>query len=197
MDWAAARDSLMKHTPDEKLRDHFLGWQCRIRQIAMRQDEGRPSSGMRPKVFTRDGQELSSGVIVVLVPRDPEQSTTFFRFQAQRTHDPRQTYEKGLEYLQATHFQHPKSFSDEITALFVPKSALADRLLEAGECLLAFEQFSQSYRMFCKVRALDPQEPAFEATFWHNRLFNPNLPGEVAILGFQPDWHSAQADPAP
>ena len=44
---------------------------------------------------------------------------------------------------------------------------------------------------------LDPEEPAFEATFWHNRLFNPNLPGDVAILGFQPDWRSAQADPAP
>ncbi|MCH7795324.1 MAG: hypothetical protein IH900_09330, partial [Proteobacteria bacterium] len=32
------------------LRDHFLGWQCRLRQMAVRQAGGRPTSGMRPEV---------------------------------------------------------------------------------------------------------------------------------------------------
>ena len=32
------------------IRDHFLGWQCRVRQLAMRQAGGRPTSGMRPEV---------------------------------------------------------------------------------------------------------------------------------------------------
>lgn len=189
------RESIMEYTPDEKLRDHFLGWQCRIRQMAMRQDEGRPAPAMRPRVLTRDGQEISPAVTVLLVPREPEESTAFFRFQAQRTNDPRQVYEKSLQYLQATHYQHPKGFSDELTALFNTGSRLAERLLSSGDCLLAFAQFSQSYRMFCAVRAIDPQEPAYEATYWHNRMFNPALPGAVTILGFQPDWGSTQADP--
>ena len=35
----------------EKLRDRFLHWQCRIRQIAMRRHDGRPTSGMTPLAF--------------------------------------------------------------------------------------------------------------------------------------------------
>jgi hypothetical protein len=37
-------------TAEAALRDHFLGWQCRIRQYAVRHGGGRPSSGMRPSV---------------------------------------------------------------------------------------------------------------------------------------------------
>jgi len=101
-----------------------------------------------------------------------------------------------LEYLRATHFQHPTRFSDELTALFNIGSALAGKLDEAGDCLLVFAQFSQIYRMFCSVRALDPNERAFEATYWHNRIFNSALPAAVTVLAFRPDWSSAQADPA-
>ena len=32
------------------LRDHFLGWQCRLRQLAVREAGGRPTSGMRPEL---------------------------------------------------------------------------------------------------------------------------------------------------
>ena len=33
---------------NERMRDAFLRWQCRIRQISMRKHEGRPTSGMAP-----------------------------------------------------------------------------------------------------------------------------------------------------
>ena len=59
-------------------------------------------------------------------------------------------------------------------------------LLSAGECMLVFSQYSQSYRMFCTVTNLTPADPAFEATYWHNRLFNPTLPGNVQVLCFTP-----------
>ena len=36
----------------EGLQQRFLGWQCRLRQIAMRQGEGQPSDGMQPRVAT-------------------------------------------------------------------------------------------------------------------------------------------------
>ena len=47
--------------PSQNLRDHFLAWQCRIRQIAMRQDGGRPSPGMRPRVLNTAGREVCAG----------------------------------------------------------------------------------------------------------------------------------------
>lgn len=39
----------MKPVAAKTLRDDFIAWQCRIRQIAMRQDGGRPSPGMRDR----------------------------------------------------------------------------------------------------------------------------------------------------
>ncbi len=33
-------------TAQAALRDHFLGWQCRLRQLAVREAGGRPSSGI-------------------------------------------------------------------------------------------------------------------------------------------------------
>lgn len=187
----------MDSSPNDKLRDHFLGWQCRIRQIAMRQGEGRPSEGMRPRVLARGGNEVMEGMSTVMILQDPDESTDFFRFQAQKTTDPKQVYDKALQYLQSTHFQKAKTFSDQMTALFARQSQVADALLSAGECMLVFSQFSQSYRMFCSVTNLTPADPAFEATYWHNRMFNANIPADIRILGFQPDWDSAQADPGP
>lgn len=179
----------------DKLKYHFLGWQCRIRQIAMRKDGGRPSSGMRPRLFLGDGQELASGLSIVIVPEEPSESTEFFRFQALKTHDPRQVYEKGLTYLQATHFQNAKSFSERMTALFNKGAAIPTALLQAGHCILEFEQFSQSYRLSCRVEELKNDDPAAQATIWHNRLFNPALPADLQVLGFQPDWAKSTADP--
>jgi hypothetical protein len=45
------------------------------------------------------------------------------------------------------------------------------------------------------VRALAEDDPAFQGTYWHNALFNAGLPGGVQVLGFQPDWALAEADP--
>ncbi|MCY3596484.1 MAG: hypothetical protein OXG71_03490, partial [Rhodospirillales bacterium] len=72
----------------ETLRQQFLTWQCRLRQIAMREDGGRPSEGMRPKILSPDARTLSEGVIVLLVRSDPAESTDFFQFQLRKNHDP-------------------------------------------------------------------------------------------------------------
>ena len=34
-------------------------------------------------------------------------------------------------------------------------------------------------------------EPAYEASYWHNKVFNSQLGKAVNILGFQPDWDEA------
>jgi hypothetical protein len=173
------------------LRDEFIGWQCRIRQLASRQAGGRPSAGMRPRVTTPAGDEMSPGMVMLIVEAEPEASTTLFRYQYLKTQDPTERYDKILEILQASYFQRPAMFSDVMTALFGAESSLASRLLAHGRCVLEFAEYAQAYRIPCTVAALAENHRFHQATYWHNRMFNPNLPGEIQILSFTPDWTHA------
>jgi hypothetical protein len=184
------------HSP-KKIRDHFLAWQCRIRQDAMREHGGRPSPGMRPRVLDPQGRELASALTVLLIPNEPEESTAFFRFQVMKTPDPRDVYERALTFLQADFFQTPEAFSDRLVTVLPRDAALADALIEQGACTLEFVQSRQSYRIAAEVRALKSGHAAREAAIWHNRLFNPALPDNVHVLELRPDWLSVEADPAP
>lgn len=179
------------------LRDHFLGWQCRLRQIAMRQDGGRPSRGMQPRVLLPGSRELSPALTVLLVPKAPAESTAFFRFQVLRSNDPRDVYDRGLAYLKAGHFQQPQTFSDRLTAVLGEDSAVGSTLARAGACVLEFDQFRQRYRLPAAAAVLAMDDPAREASIWHNRIFNPALPDRVMVLAFAPDWERAEADPPP
>ncbi len=161
----------------------------------MRQDGGRPSAGMRPAVISPDGGRLDEAITVLIVPRDPAESTGLFRHQVRRTHDPALRHQRALEILSATFYQHPESFSDVLTALFATDSSLAATLTVAGRCVLEFSQFSQAYRMACAVGTAAAGDPIYEATYWHNALFNPSLPGAVSVLTFSPDWSEVRADP--
>lgn len=175
------------------LRDEFLGWQCRIRQLAVRQFGGRPSSGMRPRVLDPQGDEIAPAITVLINPEEPENSIKLFRHQVLKTNDPIERYDKALEILAASYFQQPAEFSDVLTALFGPGSSVAGRLLDLGQCVLEFEQFSQTYRLPCTVLALGEDEPFYKATYWHNRLYNPAMPPGISILAFTPDWTRAGA----
>ena len=177
------------------LRDAFLGWQCRLRQLAVRQGGGRPTMGMRPLV-TLDGDAEALGQITVLINKaDPEDATAEFRHMARKTHDPNERMKNALKHLQAAYFQRPREFSDVMTALFGPGSEAAGRLATTGACRLNFEQYQQSFEIPCSVRRLAEREPGYQATYWHNALFNPNLPGKVEVLAFSPDWAHAGAEP--
>lgn len=180
----------------KELRNHFMAWQCRIRQIAMRQDGGRPSAGMRPRVFVA-GREVAPALTVLIVPKDASATTALFRFQVQKTTDPRDVYQRGLALLQSDYFQEPGSFSEKLTAVLPAGSALAAMLLDEGACVLEFDQFAQHYRLPCTVSALRPGKSAYEATVWHNRLFNPSLPDDVQVLSFKPEWGRGHATPKP
>ncbi|CAN5313416.1 hypothetical protein BH10PSE7_BH10PSE7_21340 [soil metagenome] len=187
----------MKRISNEALKRGFLGWQCRIRQMAMRDFAGMPQPAMQPAVSTRKGEVLSARMTILLIPREPAESTAFLKFQPQRYRDPERALDAGLKYLAGEHYQIPEAFSDEMTAVFPPGSPLAAGIIAAKVVLLDFAQFSQTYRMFCKVRRIGPRDPAREASFAHNRVFNPNLPNDAVVLGFKPEWKSAAADPWP
>ena len=177
----------------EALRREFLGWQCRVRQLAARQEGGRPSSGMRPRVTGADGEELSPAITVLIVEVEPRESTELFRYQYLRTNDPNERYQKMLEILQASYFQDPARFSDLMTALFSSWSSVASSLVSQGRCVLEFEQYTQGYRVPCTVSRLAESTAFHQATLWHNRMFNPRLPPDPEILAFRPDWPHARS----
>lgn len=164
----------------------FLGWQCRLRQLAVRQREGRPSDGMVPLV-TVDGSELGRAVVLIL--KRPEFGVTEeLRHMVQSTNDPRVTREKGLRFLASSYYQRAREFQDVMTGLFNPDSSLAEAVIQAGQCRLVFEQYEQQHSVMCDVESLAPGNYSYDATFWHNSLFNPSMPATPVIVGFTPIW---------
>ena len=177
------------------IRDHFLGWQCRLRQHAMRHLQGRPSEGMQPDIRLPKAGRVFEEVSVLLIHRHPQTITAELRHMVQKTFDPNQRYKNAVTYFSATHYQDSDKFSDRMTALFGPGSAAAETLLSVGYCQMQFVEKNQRYSVPAEVHQLPKNDPAWDATFWHNSLFNPNLPGDVQILGLTPDWSHAEADP--
>lgn len=182
---------------NEQLRTAFLRWQCRLRQIAVREHGGRPGDGMVPAVFL--GQdETPIGHVVTVLNRLPEHAKTMeLRHLVRQTLDEAKRRENALKFLGELYYQRAREFSDTLTATFQPGSAGAARLVEAKQCRLAFEQYSQRYLLTCRVFRLSPNNPLRDATFWHNLLFNPRLPADVEVIGFEPDWARSDAVPHP
>jgi len=173
----------------------FLGWQCRLRQLSVRNDEGHPSPGMRPTLLVA-GQDAGK-ITVVIVKRDSDRWTLEFQHIVKRTHDPKERFDAALRYFQSSYYQEPTSFDDRLTAVFGMAATIPKQIAGRTDCSLAFEQFRQTYRLPCKADLLDVNDPSFQATYWHNALFNPALPAGVQIIRFCPDWRDAHADPAP
>jgi hypothetical protein len=173
----------------------FLSWQCQLRQLSARQAGGRPSDGMRPTIWVH-GREVGP-VTVVMNKAEDGATARQFEFMARKTTDPNERWDAMIGFMQGTHFQKPQTFDDELTALFAGDDSFPADLAGLGRCELRFAQFRQRYHLPCAVRVLDSAEPGWKATYWHNFLFNPNLPGAARILGFRPDWALAEAEPAP
>lgn len=177
------------------IQNHFIGWQCRVRQYAMRNGEGRPTSGMRPDVFLEDGEEVSSALTLLLVPAQPQESIQQFRFMALKTQDPQERYKKAIELLSSSFYQNVENFSGLMTGLFSMNSEIVNRLTKNQRCVLEFDFQQQKFRIPAGIKVLLKKNPVYEFTYWHNFLFNPYLSPDVAVLGFEPDWKGSSADP--
>jgi len=178
------------------LQDHFLGWQCRVREYAMRNDEGRPTPGMCPTVFLESGEQVASALTLLLVPAQPQESIQQFRFMSQKTYDPQERYKKAMQLLSSAFYQHIEDFSGLLTGLFPNDSNIAKILQKEERCLLKFNYQQQSFSIPCCVGEFSKDKQDYEFTYWHNLLFNPYLSPEVKVLGFEPDWSEACADPS-
>ena len=154
--------------------------------MSMREFEGRPTPGMSAGVYSISGGEEQSRLNFLIVRKDPQERSDEFRHIVRKSPDSSQWVKNGLRILAELHYHEDKEFDNRLTALFNLDSTLANALIEAGECHLKFTQDSIEHAFDFDVLSLSEDDELFQATYWHNRLFNPTLPGKVRVLGFKP-----------
>ena len=164
----------------------FISWQCRLRKMSMRELEGRPTRGMNAGVHGDATGDEKARMNFLILKHEPELLTSDFRHIVRKSRDPSEWMKNGLRILSEWHYQNDQDFSTQLTALFSLDSALAEALLEAGKCHLVFVQDSIEHAFDFDVEELSDEDPAFQATYWHNHLFNAAMPGKVQVLGFNP-----------
>jgi hypothetical protein len=159
----------------------------------MRQDGGRPSSGMRPRVTREDGSQIAPAITVLIVEKEPAATLDLLRHTVRKTPDPSKRYEDGLKILSSEYYRDSQVFSDIMTALFPAASPTAATLLSDGYCVLHFQEGKHSLRIACAIAELAENDPFYQLTYWHNLLFNPYPPYEIRMLAFYPDWTRSSA----
>jgi hypothetical protein len=174
------------------LKTAFMRWQCRVRQTAMRERNGQPDDAVMPAVTVSGETEPLGHVITVMSKSESYSKTPELMHMVKHTNDPAQRRQKALAFFQEAHYQKPEEFSDTLTATFAPGSEGAARILDAGECVLDFTAYGHGFRLHCRAHRLQPREQLFQATWWHNSLFNPNMNPETIFVGFEPDWSKSE-----
>lgn len=181
---------------DHPLRNAFLKWQCRVRQMAMRDNDGRPDDAIMPAVVLPDQDEPMGHIITVMSKAPGYSVTPELEHMSAKTNDPALRRDAAIRFLSAGYYQKAAEFSDILTATFPPGSEGATQIHTAGQCRLVFDAFTQRFDLTCKVWRLAPHNLLHQATMAHNKLFNPAIPPNTEMLGFEPDWSASSADPA-
>lgn len=193
----ATGEIVRMQSANSALRDSFLRWQCRVRQMMMRDEQGRPGDPIMP-ALTLEGASEPMGHIITVMSKAPQHAVTpEMRHMARKTQDPAQRRQSALTFFSETYYQKAQEFSDILTATFPPASPGAAAIREAGRVTLTFQAYGQRFDLACRVWTLAQHNPLWQATYWHNLLFNPNLPSDTVILGFEPDWSRSSAEPSP
>ncbi len=178
------------------MRRAFLRWQCRVRQMSVRDQDGRPDDAIMPGVVL-PGEDEAMGHIITVMSKSPAYSVTSeLVHMSAKTNDPAQRRDNALRFLAAGHYQKADEFSDILTATFPSGSPGAEKIHAAGTCRLVFEAYAQTFDLTCKVWRLAPHNLLHQATIAHNKLFNPALPPDTEVLGFEPDWAASTSDPS-
>ena len=180
---------------ESPLRKAFLKWQCRVRQMSMRDNHGRPDDGITPALFLPDQAE-PMGHIITLLNKSPGYSVTpELLHMAKKTNDPAQRRDQAIRFFSATYYQKASEFSDILTATFPPGSPGAATIREAEVVGLRFDAYAQVFDLTCRVWKLAPHNPLHQSTIAHNQLFNPTMAPDTEVLGFEPDWDASKSDP--
>lgn len=177
------------------LKSAFLKWQCRIRQMSMRDNGGQPDGAVMP-LLTLDGEAEPLGSIITVLNKSLSHSATSeLDHMARKTNDPAQRRASAIQFFSAAYYQRHQEFSDILTSTFPPGSPGARQIANANRCVLTFEAYAQRFDLHCTVERLEQNGPLYRATTAHNFLFNPNLAFDAVVLGFKPDWQLSSASP--
>lgn len=179
---------------NHELMEKFLRWQCRVRQIAMRDKEGRPDDAVTPALTLAAETEPLGHIITLLAKWGIYSVTPELQHMVKHTNDPAQRRDKALQFFSSTYYQKIYEFSDTLMATFPPSSPGAEQIVKASECTLTFEAYGQRFDLACTVKRLKQDNPLYQATYWHNLLFNPGLHPQTEILQFSPDWDRSTAE---
>lgn len=178
---------------DTPLKSSFLRWQCRVRQMMMRDRQGLPDDGIKPHVFLKGETEPYGQIITVLCKSPAYSLTPELNHMYSKTNDPAERRKQALQLFSATFYQKNKEFSDILTATFPPDSPGAAIIRKAEICTLVFEAYNQRFELACKIWKLADRNPLFAATIAQNRLFNPALTTDSVVLGFEPNWEKSSS----
>ena len=154
--------------------------------MSVRELSGQLTAGMSAGVYSVGGDEEKARLNFLIVKEDAAEITAEFAHIIRKTLDSKDWLKNGLRILSERHYQDDFDFSNQLTALFGLDSQHADALLSAGQCHLKFKQDSIDYAFDFDVTELPEQDEAHQATYWHNHLFNPSIPGQVRVLGLTP-----------
>jgi len=158
----------------------------------MRDNQGRPNEAIMPQVVLADAKEPIGHIITILNKTPGHSLVPEMKHLAGKTNDPAERRDQALQMLSATYYQKAHEFSDILTSTFPPASRGAARITKAQRCELLFDAYGQSWRLDCKIRHITAQNPLYDATLAHNRLFNPGLPDTTIVLGFEPNWDNSE-----
>jgi len=177
------------------LQKAFFKWQCRVRQVAMRDNAGRPDDAITPALIL-PGESEPLGHIITLINKAPMYSVTpELEHMAAKTNDPAQRRDQAMRYFSATFYQKAAEFAAILTATFPPASPGAARIREAETVRLVFDAYAQRFDLTCKVWRLAANNPFYRSTIAHNQLFNPTIHPDTEVLGFEPDWSISTSEP--
>ena len=116
------------------LRDAFLRWQCRVRQISMRENFGRPDGAIKPRLTLNSDSEPKGNIITVLSRTPSHSKTPEMRHMVQSIFDPSQRRDKAIQFFSEIYYQKFQQFSDTLTAAFSPDSPVAEVICAAKAC---------------------------------------------------------------
>ena len=142
------------------LRDAFLRWQCRVRQISMRENFGRPDSAIKPRLTLNTDSEPIGDIITVLSRTPSYSKTPEMQHMVQSIFDLSQRREKAIQFFSEIYYQKFQQFSDTLTAAFSPNSPVAEVICAAKACSLTFESYGQRFDLNCTVSTLTKKKPS-------------------------------------
>ena len=176
---------------DVDIKNTFMKWQCRVRQIIMRKNYGKPDASIMPNVLLNYGK-IHLGEIITVLSKD----ITFSKLPEMKhiskvNFDLSKRREKAIQFFSEYYYQNYKEFSPVLTATFQPDSLGIRKIIKSTVCSLVFDAYNHNFKLDCEVELLKKEDHLYQATWWHNSLFNSNLHPNTLILAFNVNWPSS------